>query len=532
MATGIGDLGPRKRKNDPREALNFATYGPDGMAGPSAEELARRRSEAIFNASAPRTAASIADFNKAAAGAGESFDQGNVARGIGQTARATLAGAAAPVAAYRDGALTTLDSLKTSRRAISDFASDVYNTTTGTAATAAEQLSQGFSGQGPALSSASAAPSQTEIDAYAKSRGLTSKPPASAAKPASLASLASPAAASPATPSKPASLSSIPNAPAPYAPMADNRAGGLASVSPEQAAQLAKSAPTMPTPTIGTAPQDRPTVRGIASFVEQPAGSTSLSQSRPDAPVARLDRGTFSVIGGNEPTAAPRMPQFKELNSRTMSLGEYADAKAFNRNLATSLGLQNQAAQTAIQGRSADARARIDELGEQTRAAALPSQIAEREAQAESNRANASRLSSTAPLAQRRSQLELAVLNGDAAAAQSLKSLAEANVGSKDFDLSRRTAFQKAYQDDVKRLADAGQPARTEQMYANSLSDEDRSSYGKQKVDFPKPSASIVSDLQARYKKANDDKNSALKTELLRRWADTFGEDGAKYLSK
>ncbi|QYG04006.1 hypothetical protein [Massilia sp. NP310] len=538
----------RKRKpgdpvDDPRQGLNFPTYGPDGMAGPSPQEAERRRKEAIFNASAPRTAASIADFNKSTASAADSFDQGNVARGIGQVARATAAGIATPFAAVRDSGSATLENLNTSRRAISDFAGDVYNTTKGTASTAASQLAEGFSGVGPSLRSASAAPSQAEIDAYAKSKGLMSKPPdsASPARPAAPSAPAISSASSPSIGSASAAGASIPNAPQPYAAFTRPASEGSRSVTPEQAAQMARSAPTIETPTIGTPPEQRPTVRGIASFVEPPAGAASAPAARAGRSQQEINMitngtpggiGTFSVIGGNEPSAAPRLPQFKELNSRTMSIGEYADAKAYNRNLATSLGLQNQAAQTANQGRAADARTRIDMFEAELRAQGMPSQIAEREAQAQAARATASRAAAEAPLAQRRSQLELAVLNGDASAKETLKSLAEANVGSKDFDLSRQMAFQKAYQDDVKRYTDSGRQPRSEQMYINSLSDSGRAAYGKSKVDFPKPAANIVKELQDRYAAADDAKNSALKTELLRRWSETFGEDATKYLSK
>lgn len=548
MATnGIGSFNNgRKRKpgdsvDDPREGLNFATYGPDGMAGPSPQEAERRRKEAIFNASAPRTAASIADFNKASAGAADSFDRGNVARGIGQVARAAVAGVSTPVAAFRDGESAARENLNTSRRAISDFAGNVYNTTRGTASTAASQLAEGFSGAGPSLRSASAAPSQAEIDAYAKSKDLMSKPPASASPAKPAAPSASAASSAPSISNFSAAGSSIPDAPQPYAPFTRPASEGGQSVTPEQAAQMARTAPTIETPTIGTPPEQRPTVRGIASFIEPPSGAASTPSARSGRSQQEINMitngtpggiGTFSVIGGNEPSAAPRLPQFKELNSRTMSIGEYADAKAYNRNLATALGLQNQAAQTANQGRAADARTRIDMLEAELRAQGAPSQIAEREAQAEAARASASRSAAQAPLAQRQSQLELAVLNGDASAEQTLKRLAEAKVGSKDFDLSRQMAFQKAYQDDVKRYTDSGQQPRSEQMYINSLSDSGRAAYGKSKVDFPKPAANIVKELQDRYAAADDAKNSALKTELLRRWSETFGEDATKYLSK
>lgn len=548
MATnGIGSFNNgRKRKpgdpiDDPRQALNYPTYGPDGMAGPSPQEAQRRRTEAIFNASAPRTAASIADFNKASAGAADSFDRGNVARGIGQVARAAVAGVSTPVAAFRDGGSAARESLNTSRRAISDFAGEVYNTTRGTASTVASQLAEGFSGRGPSLRSASVAPSQAEIDAYAKSNGLTSKPPASAS-PSRPATPSAPAASSsPSISNFSASGSSIPNAPQPYAPFTRPAAEGGQSVTPEQAAQMARSAPTIETPTIGTPPEQRPTVRGIASFVEPPSGAASTPAARSGRSQQEINMitngtpggiGTFSVIGGNEPSAAPRLPQFKELNSRTMSIGEYADAKAYNRNLATSLGLQNQAAQTANQGRAADARTRIDMFEAELRAQGMPSQIAEREAQAQAARATASRAAADAPLAQRRSQLELAVLNGDTSAEQTLNRLAKANVGSKDFDLSRRAAFDRAYQDAVKQASAQFQPVPTRQMFANSLSDDDRAAYGQQKVDFPKPAANVVKELQSRFAAADDAKNSALKTELLRRWSETFGEDATKYLSK
>jgi hypothetical protein len=561
--TGIGSFtNARKRKpgdpvDDAALALNYGSLGPGGMAGGSTEELERQRQEAIFNASAPRAAANIAEFQRSSAGASQSFENGNVARGIGQSAKATLAAAVTPLAATRDVGNAIAENLGTSARAISGGIGDFYNATKGTASIAASQLSQGFSGAAPAPSTATSALSQAEIDAYAKSRGIASRPPA-AAQPATPA-------ASPAARPSIAGSTGIPNQPEPYAPFQrspdDNEAlptgGPSSTVTPQQAAQMAKAAPTITTPTVGTAPEQRPTVRGIASFVQPPSGMPNTDYSsnpniRAIPSGGKLDDrlgpteqqknlattgtpygiGTFSVIGGNEPTAAARQPQFKELNSNTMTISEYNDAKAFNRNLATSLGLQNQAAQTSIAGRSADTRARIDMFEADLRAQGMPSQIAAREADAEAARANASRLSAQAPLSQRQSQLELAVLNGDAGAEQTLKRLAEAKVGSKDFDLSRRTAFDRVYQDAAKQASAQFQPIPTRQMFANSLSEADRAAYGQQKVDYPKAPASTVSDLQARFKAAKESKNTALQTELLRRWSDTFGEDGTKYLSK